>query len=249
MSTFPIDNSEHILPLPKGIRKGKLFAQLSVLSRDANDSGGRVMLRCKCNCPRETVVTVRLSDLKSGHTKSCGCLRAATIRHRFGKIQFKQFGPLWVMGTALGAEGKPITVSTEWCTICVECGKVVIATSSQLRRGRKNCPCLKETYSSWRNMIQRCTNPKHDKFMGHGGRGITVCDEWLQSFHKFYNDMGKRPKGTTIHRRDNNGNYTPSNCEWSNKEVQARNRRPRKKEPTSERGETVQSRNRLARKR
>jgi hypothetical protein len=245
MSTLPIDDTADVLPFPKGARRGKLFAQLTVVSREANDAAGRIRLRCECSCGRECIV--RLSDLKSGHTKSCGCLRAATIRHRFGKIIFRRFGSLAVGGTVLGAEGGPITASTEWVTACDECGKIVIATSSQLRLGRKNCPCLKETYASWRNMIQRCTNAKHRQFKDYGGRGITVCEAWLHSFHQFYNDMGKRPAGKTLDRRDGDLGYSRANCRWSNKPEQALNRGPRKKEPTSEHRETVQPRNRLAR--
>jgi hypothetical protein len=135
-----------------------------------------------------------------------------------------------------------ITASTEWITICTLCTHVGTATTFQLRRGKKHCPCLKETYSSWRNMIQRCTNPKHGQYMDYGGRGITVCEEWLASFNEFYRDMGKRPEGKTLDRPDNDGPYSPANCQWSTKEVQALNKRgSRKKPPASERGDTMQS--------
>ena len=85
---------------------------------------------------------------------------------------------------------------------------------------RKPTPVL----VSWRNMVQRCTNPNHTAYRYYGGRGIRVCDRWL-SFPNFLDDMGTRPAGYSIERIDVNGNYEPSNCKWIPRLDQWKNRR------------------------
>ena len=128
-----------------------------------------------------------------------------------------------------------------------DCGKTSLLPAHQFRRKhKKSCGCLKADavknnarrhgaaghasrtaeYKTWRSMITRCTNPKSDNWIYYGGRGISVCPKWLESFEAFFADVGTRPRGTSIDRYpDKNGNYEPGNVRWATRTEQRANRR------------------------
>jgi hypothetical protein len=122
-----------------------------------------------------------------------------------------------------------------------ECGTERDVEAYTLRSGiSTSCGCSLVTHDrtntpewhAWRMMRQRCFNTKIKEFKRYGGRGITVCDRWLNSFENFFADMGPRPAGKlpngralySLDRINNDGNYEPGNCRWAVKQDQARNR-------------------------
>jgi hypothetical protein len=122
--------------------------------------------------------------------------------------------------------------TTKWRCKC-DCGIEVAMLDSRLLGGEVlSCGCKKPsrtkvTKKLWSAMIHRCHYAAEgtDAFNCYRGRGIRVCDRWLNSFEDFARDMGDRPRGMSIDRIDVNGDYTPENTRWACKKIQSRNQR------------------------
>lgn len=123
-----------------------------------------------------------------------------------------------------------------------KCGRHKKVRGADLQRGAtKSCGCLQKErasqaikthgkrhtteYNSWAGMKERCYNKNSHKYHVYGGRGIFVCDRWLNSFEMFYEDMGLKPSPRhSLDRVNVNGNYEPKNCRWALPKVQSRNK-------------------------
>jgi hypothetical protein len=224
---------------------GKKFGLLTAVS--IHETTGHIKWNCVCECGGTRVA--RRGDLTTGKTKSCGCIKGqARVIDRTGQ----KYGKLVVICRVPNKEGINMT---RWLCIC-ECKKETVVNGNDLKNGHtQSCGCLlnhenrskrsykhghshrSAEYNCWANLISRCTNHKNIGFENYGGRGITVCDRWLNSFEDFLNDMGTRPSDKhSIDRIDVNGDYEPSNCTWSTREVQARNTRIPKNNNSGYRG-------------
>lgn len=156
---------------------GQQYGMLKAIEVSGKTKRGDAKWLCRCNCGE--YVEVVGYNLRNGHTRSCGCLRAEI---------------------------------SEWVN--------VTHGQSSTKDGRS------PEYRTWTNMKSRCFNPRLKRYKDYGGRGITVCPEWADSFEQFYKDMGDRPSPRhSIDRIDVNGNYEPDNCRWATLSQQNRNKR------------------------
>lgn len=119
-----------------------------------------------------------------------------------------------------------------WECLC-DCGNTTFVCGSKLTNGHtKSCGCIRKEgvrkpayshglcntrlYRIWSNIKSRCLNPKSDNYKFYGGKGITICEEWLHSFQAFYDwamENGYKD-GLTIDRKNSDDGYSPRNCQW-----------------------------------
>lgn len=150
----------------------------------------------------------------------------------------KKFGLLTVESLAGRSELRQIV----WNCKC-SCGEKIMVFGNNMKNGHtQSCGCLRlnfgmskithghsrkgrvsKTYKTWKGMKERCQRVKNKHFKYYGGRGIKVCPRW-KKFQNFISDMGIAPIGMQIERKNNNGNYEPSNCKWVTQTEQANNK-------------------------
>lgn len=144
--------------------------------------GGRAIWVFLCQCGAE--FSAPSNRVKSGNTKSCGCLAEASRR------------------------------STE---------------NKYVKHGHNRPGRVSREYNSYTSMKTRCLNKNSPNYCNYGGRGIRICQRWLDGFENFLEDMGNRPPGKTLDRINVDGDYEPSNCRWATLSEQQRNKQVHRK--------------------
>lgn len=155
-------------------------------------------------------------------------VRSDIIGKRYGRLIVKSYA------------GANIHKRAMWGCLC-DCGNSKTILGKNLRAGlTQSCGCLHKemisnlrkshgmvrtpAYRSWAGMLTRCSNEKQKSFQSYGALGVCVCERW-EKFENFFADMGPRPPGHTLGRKNPFGNYEPGNCTWATSKEQALNKR------------------------
>lgn len=210
---------------------GERYGLLTVIERPAGH--GDYRWKCQCECGNTTYALI--NNMKRGVTKSCGCLHQ-------NDLTGKKFGRL----TVLKRVEKLSNGHSKWLCIC-DCGNIRVAFDTNLKKSYEvSCGCVRrekyiseakykgaskdDLYKIWASMIKRCYNPKATNYPYYGGRGIRVCDDWIDKKNGYFLFKGWAlthgyEEGLSIERVNYDGDYTPDNCTWIPRKEQMKNTR------------------------
>mgnify|MGYP001593516010 CR=1 FL=1 len=227
-----------------GQRFGRLVILALAPSRGRNNE---TMVWVRCDCGKDPIA--RYSEVRTGKKVSCGCIRyGMPIECRIHFAPGTRFGRWTVLGEGprhrkrsgqsmrrmhvrcdCGAE-RDVLLRSLQDEKSVSCGCYLRdwVVKTKTRHGEAKANDRTREYGIWRGVKSRCLNPKSTSYGYYGGRGITVCARWIDSYEAFLADMGRAPSLLySIDRIDTDGNYEPSNCRWATHAQQNNNRRVR----------------------
>ena len=214
--------------------EGKIFSKWTVIKLIKAEKPGKYY-ECICECGNIRIKAG--TELRAGRGKQCTECMYAELYNPMREIG-KKYGK-WTIVEYVGMHRK-----LQQFKIKCDCGFESINVAADLRAGKtKQCSICHNRenvknntlhgrhkdpiYKTWTSMVQRCTNPNVKFYYRYGGRGIKICDRWLD-FKSFIEDMGERPDGMTIDRINNDGNYEPTNCHWVTHKDNCNNRSNKK---------------------
>jgi hypothetical protein len=223
---------------------GTVHGTWTVKQKAGKNKFDAVQWLCECQCGNAQVF------ISSKIKTSLPACKQCTLPRNVIDLSGQAFGKWLVLSfSRIRKTHKNNTVVSGlalWNCQC-ECGTVREVSGSHLRKGTStSCGCFKPRnpkllrrgkwlngaispeYRAWRAMKYRCLNPNCHAYKNYGGRGISVCHEWLgkHGFDNFLQNMGRKPRhDLSLDRINNNGNYEPSNCRWATRLQQSRNRR------------------------
>ena len=170
---------------------------------------------CKAPSPSDDV---RVGDIREGTGRYRVLVDVLRVDGSIAHVRLRRYG-----------KEASISVRTlEGYRVLGRNGALELSPSPDPRKGMNQTHGQANTpeYTAWEHMVQRCTNPKAQQYHDYGGRGITLCREWRESFEAFLRDVGPRPSSLhTLDRPNNDDGYHPGNIRWATRREQQLNRR------------------------
>lgn len=220
---------------------GQKFNSLTVIDclMKPYQKTNKTFARCRCDCGN--IKDFHLCELKAGHFKSCGCIKYFDFDRDYKNKMFHNIEVLELIneekkivkcrchcGSVFEMPLIDLLKKTRYLISCKYCNDGVHHKYNKSKKEELHFGDIKTVFYTMKN---RCYNKKSDDYKWYGGKGIKICQEWLNDTNKFveWALQSGYQKGLTIDRIDSDGNYEPSNCRWTDMETQNNNKKKLKK--------------------